>query len=419
MTRSKPPACLSCAVCSHGSDFSAIEGTGSSGILICGEASGEHEQRDQLPFRPWAPAGGVIERIFRRMGVSRNQFAITNILRCRPRKDWFSGAPWEYSAARDCRPNLRAAIAEHKPRVIWALGNIAMRELTGFSGIAEEHESISYLSGYPVPIMSDLSDASIVVVPGFHPAYLRRGKMSHFEALARTLQRCVNIAAGRDREWMWGVIPDQKETHGTLEYQTHPSVSAADSFGARVLESQQAVVSYDIETYESASIDEDAREGFQDTSIRLVQFAVSGVGVMACPFERAYYLTIQRILHSPNVKCGHNVWLFDNKVLRAAGEREGLDLNPRGTIHDTLQMFHHLQPDLPAHLQFCGQFVQFPFPWKHLAGTDLAFYGCCDVDCTLRLYFMLEKTLKREGLWDDSPPILLQGSAAVGSGCVG
>jgi hypothetical protein len=101
------------------------------------------------------------------------------------------------------------------------------------------------------------------------------------------------------------------------------------------------------------------------------------------------------------VKCGHNVWLFDNKVLRAAGEREGLDLLPRGVIHDTLQMFHHWQPDLPAHLQFAAGFVQFPFPWKHLAGTDLEFYGCCDVDATLRLYNMLEKTLRRDQLWGD------------------
>lgn len=95
------------------------------------------------------------------------------------------------------------------------------------------------------------------------------------------------------------------------------------------------------------------------------------------------------------------MWLFDNKVLRAAGEREALDLNPRGVIHDTLQMFHHWQPDLPAHLQFCAQFVQFPFPWKHLAGTDIEFYGCCDVDSTLRIYTMLEAALRKDGIWGD------------------
>ena len=32
-------------------------------------------------------------------------------------------------------------------------------------------------------------------------------------------------------------------------------------------------------------------------------------------------------------------------------------------------MFHHWQPDLPAHLQFAASFIRFPFPWKHLTAT--------------------------------------------------
>lgn len=107
------------------------------------------------------------------------------------------------------------------------------------------------------------------------------------------------------------------------------------------------------------------------------------------------------------------MWLFDNKVLRAAGEREGLDLAPRGVIHDTLQMYHHWQPDLPAHLQFCAQFVSFPFPWKHLAATNIEFYGCCDVDSTLRLFTFLEAALRKEGAWGDSTLGYLGQVAAV------
>jgi hypothetical protein len=74
---------------------------------------------------------------------------------------------------------------------------------------------------------------------------------------------------------------------------------------------------------------------------------------------------------------------------------------PSGTLHDTLQMFHHWQPDLPAHLQFAASFANFPFPWKHLAGTELELYGCVDVDATLRLYEMLASTMQRDGVWGD------------------
>jgi uracil-DNA glycosylase family 4 len=402
--RSKPSSCTGCRICDHGTDFSQIEGTGSSGIMLVGEASGEHEQRDQLPFRPFAPAGGVLERTLRRMGIDRQTLSITNIIRCRPRRNWLEGAPWEYSAISSCHPNLLAAIEERKPRVIVALGGVALRELTGMAG---EAQGITHLAGYVLPEqISNGMDTpqgitAIPVIGDFHPAFLRRGKISYSGVFARILQRAVNIAKGRDHEWLWEVDPEDERTHGQLKYQVHPSLDEARDFVQRVRSNSGLTLSYDIETFESASLDEDAREGFTDTQIRLIQFSVAeGTGI-ALPWEGQYRNIAQQILRSENDKCGHNVWSFDNRVLRAAGEREGLDLRPRGVIHDTLQMFHHWQPDLPAHLQFASSFIQFPFPWKHLAGSHLEWYGCADVDSTLRLYNMLEGTLKRDGMWGD------------------
>lgn len=407
--RAKPQSCSGCAFHGAGTDFSAIEGTGASGIMLVGEASGEHEQRDQLPFRPFAPAGGVLHRTIRRMGLSREQFSITNVIRCRPKNNWLEGNPHEHSAINHCRPNLDAAIHERRPKVIVALGGIALRELTAKCG---ESQGISHLAGYVLPAfrpvpdarhnipMMDESENLIPVIGNFHPSYLRRGKASHQGIFARILQRAMNIAAGRDTQWLWGITPEVVSDR--LGYITHPSLDDARGFLERVRASSTEVLSYDIETSESSSLDEDAREGFADTNIRLTQFSIGDRTSIAIPWDGGFRTVIRDILHTPNVKCGHNVWLFDNKVLRAAGEREGLDLRPRGTIHDTLQMFHHWQPDLPAHLQFCAQYVSFPFPWKHLAGTDLAFYGCCDVDATLRLYTFLESQLKKEQLWGDS-----------------
>jgi len=387
--RAKPESCSGCACESHGSDFSRVEGTGANSVLLVGEASGEMEARDGLPFRPYAPAGSLLERTFRRMGMDRQQFSITNILRCRPRNNWLEGSPYEFSAINHCRGNLDAAIAARRPRCITALGGAALRELTGMTG---EARGISHLAGYVLP-----GPNNIPVIGDFHPAFLRRGKASLQGLFARILNRAVNIAAGKDTNWQWNIDP--KESAYGLGYLTHPNLDDVGGFISRV-ESDGGALSYDIETSESASLDEDARDGFQDTIVRLVQFSHGGRSI-AIPFERIFIPAIRRLLHSPNIKCGHNVWLFDNKVLRAAGEREGLDLNPRGVIHDTLQMFHHWQPDLPAHLQFCAQFVSFPFPWKHLAGTDIEFYGCCDVDATLRLYTFLEGSLKKDGLWGD------------------
>ena len=416
MPRAKPNSCNGCTIVGHGSDFSAIEGTGANGVMLVGEASGEHEQRDCLPFRPWAPAGALLQRVLHRMGLAREQFSITNVVRCRPRNNWLEKSPWEYAAINACRPNLDAAIAERRPRAIVALGGIATRELTGEAG---PQRGVSHLAGYVLPSRTDskwppvaqaalehlgLADPSsrpVPVVPTFHPAFLRRGKASHQGIFARSIARAVNIAAGRDHDYLWNVVPSDSSTWGGLRYACHPSLADAQGFAAYVAGHSGLPVSYDLETDESSSLDEDAREGFADTHIRLVQFAVDGAGAIAVPWEPGFIEVAQAILQSPNAKVGHNVWLFDNKVLRAAGEREGIDLQPRGVVHDTLAMYHHWQPDLPAHLQFAAQFVQFPFPWKHLAATGIEFYGCCDVDATLRLYGFLEAALRKEGLWDD------------------
>jgi uracil-DNA glycosylase len=394
--RQRPTSCDGCALAGRGTDFSRPEGTGANRVLIVGEASGEMEARDQLPFRPFAPAGAILQRTFKRMGMDRNQFVISNTLRCRPPNNWLEKAPWEFAALNHCRPNLRQVISDYRPQCIMALGGTALRELTGEAG---EARGISHLMGYPIPCQSDLADG-VPVIGNLHPAYIRRGKASHQGVFARVVQRAVNVAAGRDRDWIWNIDPERKETYGYLDYVTHPTLGEAESFCRRLEENGGLTLSYDIETFESASLDEDARDGFADTNIRLIQFSVETGRAIAFPWEGGFRDIAGRCLRTSNVKCGHNLWLFDNKVLEACGAREGLDLTPRGTIHDTLQMFHHWQPDLPAHLQFCAQFVQFPFPWKHLAATNLEFYGCVDVDATLRLYTFLDQQLRRDGIYD-------------------
>ena len=258
--------------------------------------------------------------------------------------------------------------------------------------MAGEQRGITHLAGYVLPGPND-----IPVIGDFHPAFLRRGKASHQGIFARILQRAVNIAAGRDREWMWGIDPEDRSTHGTLDYCVHPSLDDARSIYNLLRNSPRTVLSYDIETNESATLDEDAREGFGDTQITLAQFSWEHGRSVVLPWDGPYREIIQSILALPNTKVGWNNWLFDDKVIRA-----NLGIMPAGTRHDGLQMYHHWQPDLPAHLQFAAQFVSFPFPWKHLASSNIEFYAACDSDATLRLYNFLDATLKRDRLYGDS-----------------
>lgn len=393
--RAKPATCEGCPCHAHGTDFSAIEGSGASGVMDVAEASGEAEQRDCLPLRPYSKAGGVYQRALDRAGHRREQNSITNVMRCRPLHNWLVKSPWEYEAPRHCRPNLLAAIKQHRPRALRALGDVALRELTGLAGPAL---GVSHLTGYVLP-GPDIGLGPIPTVASFHPSFLRHGKMSHFGVFARAQERAFAVAAGRDTAFLWQT-PEELQASGRLTYITHPTFDDAQSYYYWLKDRPALTLSVDLETGESTSLDEDARAGFSDTRLELAQFSCATGEAIAMPWEGVFKEIIAAILALPNDKCGHNIWSFDKKVLEAVGEREGLDLHMRGTVHDTMCMFGHWQPDLPKHLQFCSQWVQFPFPWKHLAAANIQFYGCCDADATLRLFHFLRGALEKEGLWD-------------------
>jgi DNA polymerase I-like protein with 3'-5' exonuclease and polymerase domains len=372
------------------------------------------------------------------MGLDRKQFAITNCVRCRPRHNWLEGSPYEYAALRHCRPNLDQAIQDYRPRSIVSLGGVALRELTGEAG---EARGVTHLAGYVMPLATTrvpcdncishnlldvprnqrITDATcdqchgsgyisgvgtVPVIANYHPSYLRRGKASHQGVFSRIIQRGLAIASGRDRAYMWGVDPDDPATWRQpggerLQYWTKPSTDQARSVLYYLQANPNIWIAKDIETSESSSLDEDAREGFSDTEVRLFQLSYQpGTGI-AIPYTGEFKAVIHEMLHLPNPFYGHNWDNFDHKVLRAAAAREGWTYAPTQRCFDTLDMFHHWQPDLPAHLQFAASFINFPFPWKHLATTDIQFYGICDVDADLRLGTFLDKTLKKDNLYGE------------------
>lgn len=385
---------------SHGRDFTNIEGNGANGVMVVAEASGEHEAYDRLPLRPYAPAGGVFERCLQRMNLPRDAFSITNVLRCRPRNNWLEKSPWEFSAIAHCRPNLTSAIAERRPRAIVSLGNIATRELTAMSGHAM---GINHLAGYVLPHYVQNSPTVIPVIPNFHPSYLRQGKASYQGVYSRHFMRAMQVASGLDRKYLWGVRPSDRTTWGPKNYEVGPGFEDFHAFRMRVEADPNRFIAKDIETPESLSLDEDAREGFVDTHVRQIQFTNCANYSIAVPFAPPYIADIMFLLNAPNPFYGHNWDNFDHKVLRAHCEREGLHYAPKARCFDTLDMFHHWQPDLPAHLQFAASFIRFEFPWKHLHALveDEPFYGCCDTDATWQLGEFLRMALVKEDVWGD------------------
>ena len=446
------PTCQACPLLPAGSDFSQPEGTDRTKVLICGEASGEMEARDQLPFRPHAPAGAILTRTIRRLGMDREDFVISNLVRCRPWNNLLDGAAYEYEAIEHCQPNLLEVLRQYRPKVILAMGNLPTRHLTGLSG---DHKGVGHLRGYVLRALERFEQAAgrdhdldpLVVIPTYHPAFLRRGAIHLTGVLARDIARAVNVAAGRDKNFILD-LPDlyagyeqeadsftgkfeerSKEdvlvgvsewlSANNLRYQLHPTRRDLDLFCRNVKARSDAwlalppdvraasmlCLSHDLETYESASIDEDATDGFTDTVVRLSQFSIEPGQGMALQWDGDGIAATRWLLKLPLPKCGQNYTTFDYKVLQAVGERDfgyRAYLTPAGQVHDTLSMFHRFQPDLPAHLQFAASFAGWMFPWKHFNESCLELYGVIDTDAALRVYQTVRRTLEDRKMWLDS-----------------
>lgn len=381
---------------------------------------------------------------------------------CRPKDNFLDGAPWEDAAIHQCKPNLLQAISKFKPRVLLALGNVPFRNLTGIRGT---QRSISHMRGYVFRALPEYCQAAgirdLLVVPTFHPSFLRRGAIHLFGVFSRDIQRAVNIAQGKDRSFIldppvdasddsasWDMLagvdplamtPEQYQQayqdwkarerervaawleRYKLRYITHPTMQQLDAFcrdAKAKAEAWQALspdmqaastlaLSFDTETYESASLDEDASDGFSDTRIRLYQATTEPGAGIAVQWDQTGIAVAKFLQRLRMPKVAHNGYLFDNKVLRAVGKRDFMNddyLTPAGPMHDTMTMFRYWQPDLPAHLQFAASFCQFPIAWKHFNGSNLELYGIFDVDAALRTYYTMRKTMEDLGIWGDYVP---------------
>ncbi len=125
-------------------------------LMFVGEAPGEEEDKQGLPFV--GRAGQLLTKIIEAMGLKREDVYIANILKCRPPNNR-APLPAEISA---CRDNVKRQVEMIAPRVICTLGKFASQTLL------DTQVPISALRG------NFREYHGIKVMPTFHPAYLLR-----------------------------------------------------------------------------------------------------------------------------------------------------------------------------------------------------------------------------------------------------
>lgn len=358
--------------------FAPPQGNGTYNVACVGEALGEHEARDSVPFHPKAPAGSMLDRLLRRAGLDRDKFVIWNTVWSRPPGNYLEGSRYEGEAIASYAPFRDKAFEMYRPRVLVALGNVALKALTSYGG---KGAGITQVQGY----VCDSPYDGCWVVPTYHPSFLMRGEQHLSGVFIWALQRAVEIA--RD-----GFV------RRPTRYITRPSLDDALAF-ERGYSPEQHLLSYDIETVESSSLDEEEVEDEgEDISYNITRISFcydAGTGyAISLPWQQPFIDIARRMLASAGPK---RVWNgnFDNPRLTAAGMVIG------GRNYDTMWLWKFLQPTLPRSLGFVAPFYGWTGePWKMTSNVEPERYSCADAHALQQIADGVDAHLRQRGIYD-------------------
>jgi len=163
-------------------------------LMFIGEAPGADEDKQGEPFV--GRAGQLLTRIIETMGFARQEVYIANILKCRPDTPLgsFGNRPPTPLEMQTCRPYLVEQIDIIQPKVLVALGAVAVEGLLGTRGTMRELRGRwhSY-NGTPLMIT-------------YHPAYLLRNqapseKRKVWEDMLQVLERLEKPITEKQRNY--------------------------------------------------------------------------------------------------------------------------------------------------------------------------------------------------------------------------
>jgi len=157
-------------------------------IMFVGEAPGAEEEIQGEPFV--GPAGQLLNKMIKAMGIERSDVYIGNIMNWRPQMETGHGGeqignrPPTAEEMCYCLPYLRAQIAIVKPAVLVALGGTAAKGLLG----ADAVPTIGAVKGR----WHDFGGTPLMIT--YHPSYLlrnqsNRSKRSVWEDLLQVMER--------------------------------------------------------------------------------------------------------------------------------------------------------------------------------------------------------------------------------------
>lgn len=190
--------------------------------MIVGEAPGEHEELQGVPFV--GPSGTLLNNCLQKAGILRGTCFVTNVCRVRPPNsditEWMSDnkkppqPEWVRVKDRWVHPNIAQGVDQtHKeiglvrPNLIIAVGGLALWTITGQTGILKWRGS-----------RLSPPDLGCTVVPIIHPASVLR-QMELLPVLQMDLKRVKNILTGEQvpRHYNFTIDPEFEHVKNYLK----------------------------------------------------------------------------------------------------------------------------------------------------------------------------------------------------------
>ncbi len=163
--------CTACPLYEDATQTVFGEGPSDARMMLVGETPGDQEDKAGEPFV--GPAGGLLNRALREVGIDRTQAYVTNAVK------HFKFVPAERGKRRihktpsrtevvACRPWLLAELRVVRPKVIALLGAVASKALLGPGFKLTEHR------GELLEPPADLVEATAKVLATVHPSSILR-----------------------------------------------------------------------------------------------------------------------------------------------------------------------------------------------------------------------------------------------------
>lgn len=381
----KPPTCKGCPLFGDGFGFSRTRGEGKEKILIFGEALGEEEELAGIAFV--GKTGSFLSRIISRtidpetnlpLSIDRD-FWVRNTVMCRPPNNDL--APYEKEAVEKCRRYALEAIEELKPRVIVAVGGVALKALTG------RPEGIDTLRGYVFR-----GPKGLPVIGTYHPSYLIRGKVHLSRVVKLDLLKAVQVARHG--------LPE-RVTRYTLNPSPFDLLRFVEDYETALAGTPDLPLAFDIETpyVKKAEKDEDpynfSIEDDESFTILRISFSFKEGEAITFQWREPFISLAVRLLSSPGPKIAFNGLNFDVPRLEAN------NCPIEGDFIDVMHEWKCLESALPMSLRFVVS-VLLPDaePWKLEVREKPEFYSASDSDLLLRAHNKIRAKLEAEGRWN-------------------